>query len=101
MAEDYEWTEAPERPDAEGIDRLRAVCRDEPRIVELWISGGRWTDDEGILCVYTTSDLVLDSVEEADRDAAVSKSSHSSKPHGRRAADAACVTSTPTLSRPH
>ena len=68
--EGYEWTEAPERPDAEAIDRLRAVCREEPRVVELWISGGRWTDDDGVLYVYTAFDLVLDSVEEADRDAA-------------------------------
>jgi hypothetical protein len=66
----YEWIEAPERPDVEAIERLRAVCREEPRIVELWISGGRWTDDDGILWVYTAFDLVLDSVEEADRDAA-------------------------------
>jgi hypothetical protein len=67
---DYEWIEAPEQPDAEATERLRAVCREEPRIVELWISGGRWTDDDGILWVYTAFDLVLDSVEEADRDAA-------------------------------
>jgi len=28
--EDYEWTEAPERPDAEAIDRLRAYAARSP-----------------------------------------------------------------------
>jgi len=65
-----EWIDPPERPDEKAIERLRVVCHEDPRIVELWITGRSYTNDDGSVRVYAAFALVLDSVDTASRDAA-------------------------------
>jgi hypothetical protein len=54
------WIDPPERPDERAIEALRAVCRDEPRIAELWITGSHFTRDDGHSRESTAIALVLD-----------------------------------------
>jgi hypothetical protein len=54
------WVDPPERPDDEAVERLRAACRELPRVVELWLTGDEMTRHDGSSDVTTALALVLD-----------------------------------------
>jgi hypothetical protein len=41
------WIEPPERPDERAVARLRDVCRSEPRIASMWLTGARFKHQDG------------------------------------------------------
>jgi len=61
-----QWIDPPQRPDDHAIERLRAACRDIPRISELWITGSRFTRDDGTSKDSTGIALVLDPPERGE-----------------------------------
>jgi hypothetical protein len=54
------WIDPPDPPDEETLEHLRAACREEPRIVEAWVTGSRITRADGSSYESTGIALVLD-----------------------------------------
>ena len=54
------WIDPPDPPDEETLERLRAVCREDSRIVELWVAGSRMTRADGSSSESTDLVLILD-----------------------------------------
>jgi hypothetical protein len=42
-----QWIDPPDLPDAATLERVRAICRDEPRISGAWLTGSRFTGPDG------------------------------------------------------
>ena len=55
-----QWINPPETPDAPALERIRDVCRTEPRVAEAWITGSGFTRSDGASEVSTSIALVLD-----------------------------------------
>lgn len=55
-----EWIDPPDPPDDETLERLRAACREDLRIVELWVAGSRMTRADGSSSESTDLVLILD-----------------------------------------
>jgi hypothetical protein len=55
-----QWIDPPATPDAPALERMREVCRTEPRIAEVWITGSRFTRSDGASEESTSIALVLD-----------------------------------------
>jgi hypothetical protein len=54
------WIYPPDPPDEATLERLRVACRDEPRIVEAWVTGSRMTRADGSSSESTDIVLILD-----------------------------------------
>ena len=52
------WIKAPHPPDEATLERLRARCSAEPRIVQAWLTGSRMTPSDGTPA-YETTDIAL------------------------------------------
>jgi hypothetical protein len=52
------WIKAPQPPDEATLERLRARCSAEPRIVQAWLTGSRMTPSDGSPA-YETTDIAL------------------------------------------
>jgi hypothetical protein len=55
-----EWIEPPDVPDAATLERLRATCRDEPRLSSAWLTGSRFTRPDGSTRDSTAIAFVFD-----------------------------------------
>jgi hypothetical protein len=55
-----QWVDPPERPDEPALERLREVCRVEPRIAEVWVTGSRFRRSDGSTDLSTGIAVVLD-----------------------------------------
>src|SRR4051794_39052036 len=55
-----QWIDPPETPDGPALERLREVCRTEPRIAEAWVTGSRFTRPDGHSGVSTSLALIFD-----------------------------------------
>lgn len=68
------WIKAPQTPDEATLERLRARCSTEPRIVQAWLTGSRVTPSDGSPA-YETTDiaLVLDPPEKPGEQAAMTE----------------------------
>jgi hypothetical protein len=54
------WIDPPDRPHEEEVERLCAACREESRIAEVWVTGSRFTLDDGSSSDSTGIAVVLD-----------------------------------------
>ena len=52
------WINPPHPPDEATLERLRARCSAEPRIVQAWLAGSRMTPSDGTPA-YETTDIAL------------------------------------------
>jgi hypothetical protein len=55
-----EWIAPPDVPDAATLDRLRAMCRAEPRLSGAWLTGSRFTLPDGSTRNSTAIAFVFD-----------------------------------------
>jgi hypothetical protein len=60
------WIEPPAALDEDTLDRLRKVCRGEPRIVEAWLTGTRFTRSDGSWSEGTDIALILEPAFQAE-----------------------------------